>query len=165
MFKDIPGFPHYQINEIGEVYSLYSKRLLKPQINNSGYLVVDLHEGSKRNIKLIHRLVAETFLENDNPVEKTQINHKDENKLNNVISNLEWVTPSYNNNYGTKNQRCAEKNSRPVDQFTLDNQFIRSWSSANEAERYYNMGHGAVTHCCAKDSKTACGYIWKYHQE
>lgn len=95
MFKPIKDYEHlYQINENGDVYSNTSKRLIKPYINKSGYLMIALSKNSKAKHLLVSRLVASHFIEN--PENKAQVNHKDCNKLNNHISNLEWVTHQEN---------------------------------------------------------------------
>lgn len=114
---DIRGFEGlYQISEKGEVRS-YPKtihrsngaqmfihnRIIKTFIINSGYKTVKLHKNKKVYSRLIHRLVAEHFITNENNY--TFVNHKDEDKTNNCVDNLEWCTMKYNNNYGTCQQR------------------------------------------------------------
>ena len=91
----------YLVFDDGRLYSLKAKRFLKGKIDNVGYQVYRLaiyNELTSKMGKMLyaHRLVAKYFLENDNPTEKTYVHHKDENKLNNNVSNLEWVTPSQN---------------------------------------------------------------------
>lgn len=116
-WMDIQGFEWlYQISEKGEVRSypktIYRKngvavfiheRIIKPTIINSGYKTVNLHKDGKLYHFLVHRLVAEHFLQNSCNLE--QVNHKDENKLNNEVENLEWCSRSYNSTYGTCDER------------------------------------------------------------
>jgi hypothetical protein len=98
--RDIPGFEgKYAITSCGKVWSHKRKRFLKPQMNEKGYLRIQLHGKYYR----IHRLVAMAYLPNPNNL--PQVNHKDENKQNNCLNNLEWCDAKYNNNYGTKIQR------------------------------------------------------------
>ena len=82
----------YEISSKGRISNY--RKILNPFVNNSGYLVIDLRVNGIRYKKLMHRLVAEAFL--DNPFNKKEVNHKDGNKLNNSIDNLEWVTSSEN---------------------------------------------------------------------
>lgn len=98
----IVSFPMYSISTFGRVKSLYTNKILKP-INNRGYRFVTLMKDNKRYNCAIHRLVAKAFIANPNryPV----INHKDENKANNIITNLEWCDAKYNVNYGTGIER------------------------------------------------------------
>ena len=120
-WKDIPGYEGlYQVSNIGEVKSLNYKRtgkshLLKQAKDRDGYFKVILVKDKKHKNKSVHRLVAETFL--DNPGNLPQVNHKDENPGNNLVTNLEWCTAKYNVNYGTRNERAGkaqlgEKNHR-----------------------------------------------------
>ena len=80
--------------------------ILKPN-EYSEYNYVILYKNGKGKIKKIHRLVAESFIENPNELEC--VNHKDENKRNNVVSNLEWCTKKYNCNYGKRNEKMSKK--------------------------------------------------------
>ncbi len=82
----------YEVSSKGQISNY--RKILSPFVNNSGYLVIDLKVNGSRSKKLVHRLVAETFL--GNPLNKKEVNHKDGNKLNNSIENLEWVTSSEN---------------------------------------------------------------------
>lgn len=100
VFKPVKGYEGlYYITEEGKVYSSIQNKWLKTWADNQGYLVVTL-QGKK---KKIHRLVAEAFI--PNPDNLPVVNHKDENKSNPFVDNLEWCTYEYNNNYGTKSER------------------------------------------------------------
>jgi len=93
----IKGFPNYTINEDGKIYSEYKKRYIKPHINSAtGYFVIDLQVAGKRIKCYLHRLLCEAFHKNSNPQSKIYVNHKDGNKTNNTLENLEWCTPSEN---------------------------------------------------------------------
>lgn len=140
-------------------YRTVCERILKPTKDSHGYLCVSLHKEGKMKFVKIHRLVAEAFLDNTDNL--PCVNHKDENPLNNVVSNLEWCTYKYNNNYGTARQRMAEKQSKPVLQYDLECNFIKEWKSTRECKRNgFNQGHIAA--CCRGERKTHKGFIWKY---
>lgn len=124
VWKDIPGFENlYQVSNFGNVKVLdricnsaiknnnkvLRKGKILKQYNKRGYLQVSLSKNNKRYYFSVHRLVAMTFIPNPNNL--PQINHKDENTLNNCIENLEWCTPKYNCNYGTRNSRIYNKTS------------------------------------------------------
>lgn len=169
IWKCIKGYEGlYQVSNFGRVRSLgrwvkgkngsirfYRGRILKPGTNTFGYLFVNLFKNNKQKTITIHRLVAEAFIPNTDNL--PMINHKDENKQNNNVNNLEWCTSSYNNNYGTRTERC----SKPVVQYTLDGEFVREWKSIRECGRN-GFNSGCVCMCCRGELKTYKKYIWKY---
>jgi len=110
----------YSIDTKGNVYGKYGKKL-KPQLTKKGYYGVNLYIDGKMYHKSIHRLVCETFL--DNPDNKDFVNHIDGNKLNNCISNLEWVTPSENLTHaytlGFLTQKGEKNNASKLDEFKV----------------------------------------------
>ena len=112
-WKDIEGYEgFYQVSNLGNIRSKYSGKwkLMKATKNNHSRMVVGLYKNGKAKLFLVHRLVAQSFIPNPNRL--PEINHKDENPLNNCVENLEWCTPKYNVNYGTRNKRDAETMSR-----------------------------------------------------
>lgn len=104
------GFEDYIVTSAGEVWSVKSKQYLKPMDNRRGYKYVTLWKDGVRHNQYIHRLVAQAFI--PNPKGYPQVNHKDEDKSNNSVGNLEWCTNLYNHNYGTMRRRMVETRSR-----------------------------------------------------
>ena len=158
MMKEIPDFPNYFITENGEVWSAKRNIFLTPH-NDRGYLTVNLSNNGIRQIKKIHRLVAEAFI--PNPNNYPQINHKDENKLNNNVDNLEWCTQKYNCQYGTRNYRCTVHCNRKVKQL-LNGEVINKYNSLKEASLKTNIKYQNISSCCRNQQNTAGGYEWKY---
>lgn len=93
----------YEVSNLGNIRNIKTKKLKKPYLNEKGYLILSLWKNCKPKSCRVHRLVAEAFLPNPNNL--PQVNHKDENKTNNNVENLEWCDNEYNNNYGTINER------------------------------------------------------------
>ena len=93
----------YLVSDDGRVFSVLSNRIIKQQLNNTGYYRVELNINGVVKRLLVHRIVAKAFIPNPNNYE--YVNHKDENHKNNHVDNLEWCTPKYNTNYGTCIQR------------------------------------------------------------
>ena len=93
------GYPNYAVSNYGTVINIKRDKVLKPGVAG-GYLRVVLCNNGKMRNHLIHRLVALAFI--SNPDNLPEVNHKDENKTNNCVWNLEWCTKKYNNNYGTR---------------------------------------------------------------
>jgi len=98
-YKEIPFSENYLVSNLGNVKSKRYNKPLKGFVNNSGYKRVQI--GSSKNKHFIHRLVAETFLKKE--FSKEFVNHKDGNKLNNSVDNLEWVTRSENDLHAFRN--------------------------------------------------------------
>ena len=106
IFREVPGYHgRYMVSNKGRVFSELHNKMLSPGKSKGGYLFVNLVKSKNGNIRhwSIHRLVAEAFIPNPNNL--PEVNHKDENKLNNRADNLEWCSPTYNVNYGTVLQR------------------------------------------------------------
>ena len=171
----------YKVSNLGRILSLNYRRtgkaeLMKPAEDTNGYLKVTLCKNKKEKNCLVHRLVVETFLEN--PENKPQVNHKDEDKTNNFVflnedgsvdkekSNLEWCWCKDNINHGTHNERISKtmtngKTSKPVLQLSLSGDFIREWPSVAECGRN-GFDISNVCKCCNGERKTHKGFRWKY---
>lgn len=168
IWKDIKGYKGlYQVSNKGNVKSLNYRRtgkekILKPMVIRDGYLQMELYKNGKRKNLLIHRLVLMTFAPIDN-MDKLDANHKDENKQNNCLSNLEWCDKSYNNNYGTRTQKTA----KPVVQLDpTTNEVINVYCSAWEADRQ-GFHQSAISKCCKnkfsrQGNNIYKGYKWQY---
>ena len=159
----------YQVSNLGRVKSLHYRHsnthtILKTHIYRGGYIRVALSKDGKTKLYHIHRLVAEAFIEN--PDNLPEINHKDENKLNNEASNLEWCTHRENSNYGTRGKRISKAhinntyNTKAVQ--CIETGMI--YESAHEAERQTGIGFSQICAVCRgyRNRKTAGGYHWKF---
>lgn len=157
--KDFEG--HYQVSNFGRVKSIkFGKEIILKQNIRRGYYYVGLSKNGKVKYFQVHRLVAEAFLPNTDNL--PQVNHKDENKLNNNVDNLEFCDNKYNSNFGTRNERISKRHSKPVLQYTLDSQFVREWESATQAEREGGFVSGSIAACCRGKLKKHHNFIFKY---
>lgn len=148
----------YQVSNLGRVRSLITNKILKQQKDKNGYLFVGIRKNGKRKFKKIHRLVAEAFL--DNPNNLPEVNHKDENKTNNVVSNLEYCDHKYNTNYGTRNIRSKISQSKTVVAYKNGVEVLRFSSTAEAQRNGYNSGN--ISCCCRGIYKQYKGFKWKY---
>ena len=182
-WRDIKSFEGlYQVSTYGQVKRLSKtvvneglkgktkqfvskEMILKPARVSKGYLGVTLTKDGVRYPRKIHRLVAETFI--DNPLNKSQVNHIDCDKTNNRIENLEWVTQQENIDHAKINglitcEKATLKKYRKVSQFDLSMNLIREWNSLKEAGEFLGKPSSNISKCCNGEIKTAYGYVWKY---
>ncbi len=181
IWKDINGYEGiYQVSNYGRVKSLdrfvngshnnlkpVKGKILKAEKTKWGYLQVSLcRAGLKHQRYKVHRLVADAFI--PNPQNLPQVNHKDEDKTNNRLDNLEWCDGFYNQRYGTCSERKHIKltnhplKSIKVEQLTKDGEHIEYYPSAKEAARQTGISQGNISCVCCGRHSLAGGYKWKY---
>lgn len=154
--KDIKGYEGlYSVTEDGKVYSHRRNIFLKPRVKPNNYLEVILKVQGEQKAYLVHRLVAEAYI--PNPDNKPTVNHKDENKQNNNINNLEWMTSAENNSYGKR----TSKTEKAVYCVELDKVFRSQSFAASEL----NIHRGSIGACCRGERKSAGGYHWRFADE
>lgn len=169
----------YQVSNIGRVRSvdrivnyiggksIFTKgKILKCYNHTGGYIGVDLYIDKKRVKRFVHRLVAQTFI--DNPLNKPEVNHIDENKKNNNVENLEWVTDSENKLHLSYGRRCAETRRKlkcgwkPVIQFDLNMVEINRYENVRLASQNVGIDESSISKCCRGKLQTCGNYIWRY---
>jgi hypothetical protein len=132
---------------------------LKP-FDSHGYLrVIICNSSGKKKHFPVHRLVCQAFLEN--PDNKPCVNHIDENKANNTVSNLEWCTHAENNKHGTRTARTCKS----VGQYTLNGELVKVWQSTHEVQRLLGFDSSTISKAARGKIKTAYGYVWKYERK
>lgn len=143
----------YEVSNFGNVRSIKRQgtkgNILKFGKRKDGYLQVYLYKNGKGKNFLVHRVVMESFFKKNNLLD---INHKDENKTNNKLENLEYCTKKYNMNYGNR----PYKNAKKVNQYDLNNNIIKMWKSIREASRNTNINQSHIV---------TGGFIWRYVDE
>lgn len=167
-FRD---YTKYEVYEDGRIWSYWTNKWLKPITLKNGYQRVGLTDNEgKQKFYLLHRVVWEAV--NGEPIpEEMQINHIDEIKTSNMITNLELVSPKENLNYGSRNARASKsqtnnpKRSKKVGAFK-DGELIFTFPSSNEAGRN-GFERSAVARCCRncfnrEGNNVYKGYTWKY---
>lgn len=187
IWKDIPGCNgRYQASNLGRIRSTdkvviqrngvlrkIKGKILKQSLLPCGYMYVTIAEEiGKPHIKRAHRLIAQTFI--PNPLNLPQINHKNEDKADNRVENLEWCTIEYNTYYGHRIEKYSKANtnnpalSKEVNQYSLDGKYLKSFPSIAEAVRFLNKDKAAASRigqCCRhlyKLCNSAYGYLWEF---
>ena len=161
IFIDIKGYEGiYQVSNLGRIRNSRGK-ILKPNKDHKGYMLIYLYKDGKRKTHKVHRLVAIAFI--PNPENKKTVNHKDEVKTNNHVDNLEWMTTAENNSYGTRTERAASAKKIKIKCIELDKIF----DSAADAARWLGIDNGRsnITKCCKGQYKYAYNYHWQYVEE
>lgn len=178
-WKPVCGYEGlYEVSDLGNVRSLdrtvrnkngwavKKGKTLAPASINSGYLKVQLWRDNVGQSHLVHRLVADAFLENPNHF--SEVNHIDENKLNNCVTNLEHCNRAYNANYGTKNQRMTQKRrgvpvgEQAILQYTKDGVFVNRYESALKAAKAVKGDNSGICKCANGTYRSSCGFIWRW---
>ena len=174
IWKEIDGYPNYMVSNLGNVKSLErvimksngKRQTIKETIrkgvkDKDGYLIVTLYDEyhNMKNIK-IHRLVAQAFIPNPNNL--PEVNHKDEDKTNNNVDNLEFCTTRFNLTYGNRLKKVIEKISKKCYQYDLNKKLINIFPSTQEASKFTGICQSNITSCCRGEYKTTHGYIFSY---
>lgn len=156
----------YSVSNLGRVKSNYAnkEKILKPTPDVRGYLKVDLRHGETRKSMMVHRLVALAFIDNPDPDNFKEVNHKDENKANNCVDNLEWCDTKYNCNYGTRNQRKSENCKKRVCSVDIYGN-VAHYNSRNEAAKLIGIDATNISKSLRANFSqniTAGGMLWFY---
>lgn len=169
LWKDIEGFEGlYQISTNGRVrgFVRVKGKILSPHKNEDGYLQIRLHKDGKKYSKYVHRLVAMAFI--PNPKNLPEVNHKDENKRNNSVNNLEWCTHEYNITYGTCQKRSSDSYAArtiPILMFDLEGHLLARFDNFRQIEQELGFDHSTISSCCNGRYKTSHGYIWLHETD
>lgn len=176
IWKDIVGFEdEYMVSNHGRIKS--KSRIVKSNkcersikgvvklqnLNTHGYCSIRLAKNGKSKLYSVHRLVAEAFL--PNPSNLPVINHKDEDKTNNLVDNLEWCTQKYNTEYSGILPKLKEINSMQVEQYNLQGEFIQSYNSATDAAKAVGGLVSNICACCNGLTGSSYGFVWKFTEK
>lgn len=181
-WRDIEGYEGlYKVSSLGRIMSVgrtfrtgkngtrlcvLSDSIKKTVVNNKGYLRVSLNKNGKLKSFLVHRLVAQAFI--PNPDNLPEVNHKNEIKFCNEVSNLEWCTTkyniNYNYNYSIARQKTIENRRKTIIQLSLNNEFIKEWKSVHSAAKELGLSQGNISSCLL-GLRNKCGnFKWKYNE-
>ena len=177
IWKDVTGYEGlYKVSNYGNVISLNYKNqhrshLLSQSKSSTGYLHVQLYKSKIASTKNVHVLVASEFIQKPNQCD--EVNHKDGDKTNNHINNLEWVSKSENQKHSIKiGLRTPSPNigktgglhptSKRIAQYDLDGNFLRAWDSVTEAAKHIGCRPSTISNCLTGKRPTMHGYKWSY---
>lgn len=191
-WKEIEGFDNYQISNLGRVKNIKFDRLVKPLLDNRGYIMVNLYKNGKMKRLSLHRLIAIAFI--PNPENKPCIDHINTDRSDNRIENLRWCTQKENHNNplslmnhskAAKGRTVSEEQkknqsekmkgrykgnkwgSKKIIQLTLDGIFVREWDAIKDAADSFGVSSSAIWNCLNGKCqvKSIKGFKWKYKKE
>jgi hypothetical protein len=167
-WKLINEFSNYYISNFGNIKNIITNKLLKPTFK-SGYYNICLTNNTFKKSYKIHRLVALSFI--DNPENKTDVNHKDKNKLNNHFNNLEWMTRKENNIHRCKDAIIVTNKNKPINRINiLNNTILQTYNSIEEASIWVyenklttntHNSRNSISNCICGLSKSSYGFKWE----
>ena len=150
----------YEVNSKGEIRHKIRQQILSPRKNSGGYGYVCFIVNGKRKNFAIHRIVANAFIPNPNGY--LEVNHKDHDRLNNCVDNLEWVDSSQNKQHAYLKVENHASRGKPVNQYDKNGNFIKTFSTISEAAKEVGCVVGAISNCCLRRTKTSMGFQWRF---
>lgn len=156
-WKTIEYAPNYRVSTLGQVSNIYG-HVLCPFENEKGYLKIDLRVNGKRKRFFVHRLVADAFI--NNPNDLPQVNHKNENKKDNRVNNLERCTAAYNINFGSRSEKVAKRLGKKLYQYDLNGKLMKVHNSLAGACKEFGYDMGKICECLKGVRKQYKGFMW-----
>lgn len=169
VWKSIKGYPKYQVSNLGRVKSLSYMRTGREKVlslkkTRCGYMTFWIYNKGLRQMKLVHRLVAEAFI--PNPENKQHVNHINGDKMNNQTSNLEWCSQSENEKHAfLTGLKRKPTNKYKVLQFDQKGNLLKEWNSAKEITETLGISKSQIAKCANNQQATSQGFIWRYKKE
>ena len=162
IWKVVEEFPTYEVSNLGRIKFTKSNTIKTTKIKN-GRVIIRFKINNKQYERFLSRILAIAFI--PNPENKSDVNHIDENPLNNDLSNLEWTTRKENNNHGTRNKRASLKmlknGGKRVKQIDLQGNLIKIYPSCNRTQQH-GFTFSLVAKVCRGEQNTHKGFKWEY---
>ena len=159
--RNVPGYEdRYATTKDGRIWSYKRKKFLMPCTDKDGYLKIVLYDGSRKTVS-VHRVILMTW----NPIENMEnydCAHLDDDKDNNNLNNLMWMTRFENNHWNDKIERGASKRRIPVFQYDLDGNYITSFEGLRRAENTTGFDRSEISNCAKGKRKEYKGFIWSF---
>ena len=159
-WREVKEYSNYEVNQLGEIRHKKRQKILKPRDNNGGYQYVNFKINGKNTNFAVHRIVANAFIPNPNGY--TEVNHKDYNKKNNCVDNLEWVSSSQNKQHSYLKQENKKSRGKAVNQYTKEGIFLKTFNSVSDAAKELGCCVAAISNCCLGRTKTSQGFQWSF---
>ena len=159
-WREVKEYSNYEVNQFGEIRHKTRRKVLKPRSNNGGYQYVNFKINGKNTNFAVHRIVANAFI--PNPKGYTEINHKDYDRTNNCVDNLEWVDSSQNKQHAYLKDENKSSRGKAVIQRSKDGTYIKTFETISKAAKEMNCSIAAISNCCLGRTKTSQGFLWSF---
>lgn len=159
-WRDVVEYSNYEVNYYGQIRHKTRKQILKPRRNNGGYLYVNFKINGKNTNFAVHRIVANAFIPNPNGY--TEVNHKDYDRTNNCVDNLEWVSSSQNSKHAYLKKENRASRGKQVEQYSKTGEYIRTYETVSDAAQAMGCCVAAISNCCLGRTKTSQGFRWSF---
>lgn len=159
-WREVKEHQNYEVNNLGEIRHKKRQHILKPRANKGGYQYVSFKIDGKAKNFAVHRIVANAFIPNPNGY--TEVNHKDYNRMNNCVENLEWVNSSQNKRHAYLKEDNKITRGKQVNQYDKNGNFIKTFDTISLAAQAMNCCVSAISNCCLGRTKTSQGFRWSF---
>lgn len=164
VWKTIKDFDKYEVSNTGKVRNIKTKKIINPYISKEGFPTINLYTNDKKTKrKFIHRLVAETFLTDFKAWQVVE--HKDQNKLNNNLNNLEWINKGDSISFNKGVHKRAIKRRKPLNMYDLEGNLIKTFESVKQAAQELALNENCISQCAKGNIKQYCGRKFEYIME
>lgn len=161
-WRTVKEYDRYEVNQFGEIRHKKRKQILKPRLNSGGYGYVAFNIDGQRKNFAIHKIVANAFIPNPNGY--TEVNHKDYNRLNNQVDNLEWIDSSQNKIHAYKKIENHISRGKEVEQYTKTGEYVKTYNTVTDAAKAVGCCVAAISNCCLGRTKTSMGFQWRFSE-
>lgn len=164
-WKIIPEYPMYEASTLGNIRRIGRKKNRSFSKDKYGYMMIQMFHKGKMICKKVHRLILATFKPTDN--QNLQVNHINEDKADNRLENLEWVTPRQNVAHSAKKiyHDSITHRMKSVLQYSLNGKYVREWESTREAAKSLGFNNGHIGKCCDGVYRQYNGFIWRWKND
>jgi len=159
-WRQVQEHANYEVNQFGQIRHKKRKQILKSRGNNGGYQYVNFKIDGKNTNFAVHRIVANAFI--PNPKGYTEVNHKDYDKTNNCVENLEWVSSTQNKQHAYLKEKNRNSRGKEVEQYTKNGILIKRFPTITAAANEIGCCISAISNCCLGRTKSSKGYLWSF---
>lgn len=159
-WKTVQEYENYEVNQLGEIRHKSRRRVLKPRVSPNGYLYVNFNIAGRRTNFAVHRIVLNAFTPHED--KSLEVNHKNYDRTDNRLENLEWVSSSENKKHANKKVQNRHSRGKEIHQYSKTGEYIKTFPSVTDAAKSIGLGVAALSNCALGRTKSSGGFVWKF---